>query len=108
MLKYVVKEINLFFFKCVPMFRHESKGKRRTSESSSSSQALLGTSADLFMIMVLLNFYLHVLMHYYFTASFDIFYRCFCLQGTSVSRHRQEDFLEALNDDSQHQMAGAW
>jgi hypothetical protein len=38
-------------------------------------------SADLFAIMVLLNFYLHVLIHYYFTASFDIFYRYFCLHG---------------------------
>jgi hypothetical protein len=58
--------------------------------------------------MVLLNFYLHVLIHYYFTASFDIFYHCFCLQDTSASRHRQEAFLEALNDEGQQQMAGAW
>jgi hypothetical protein len=53
------------------------------------------------VVMVLLNFYLHVLIHYYFTTSFDIFYRCFCLQGTSASRYRQEAFLEALNDEGQ-------
>jgi hypothetical protein len=99
MLKYVVKEINLLFFKCVQIFHHKSKGKRRTSDSLSSSQVRSGTSADLFMVMVLLNFYLHVLIHYYFTASFNIFYRCFFLQRTSASRHRQEAFLEALNDD---------
>jgi hypothetical protein len=57
--------------------------------------------------MVLLNFYLHVLIHYYFTASFDIFYHCFCLQGISASRHQQEAYLEALNDDGQQQMTGA-
>jgi hypothetical protein len=65
-------------------------------------------SADLFAVMVLLNFYLHILIHYYFTALFDIFYCCFCLQGTSASRHRQEAFHEALNDEGQQQMAGAW
>jgi hypothetical protein len=58
--------------------------------------------------MVLLNFYLHVLIHYSFTASFDIFYHCFSLQGTSASRHRQEAFLETLNDEGQQQMARAW
>jgi hypothetical protein len=57
--------------------------------------------------MVLLNFYLHILIHYYFTASFDIFYCCFYLQGTSDSRHRHEAFLEALNDEGQQQMDGA-
>jgi hypothetical protein len=57
--------------------------------------------------MVLLNFYLHVIIHYYVTASLDIFYHCFYLQGTSSSRHRQEAFLEALNEGQQH-MAGAW
>jgi hypothetical protein len=36
-LKYVVKEINLLFFKYVHMFCHKSKGKRRTGNSSSSS-----------------------------------------------------------------------
>jgi hypothetical protein len=30
------------------------------------------------------------------------------LQGTSASRHRQEAFLEALNDKGQQQMARAW
>jgi hypothetical protein len=28
-LKYIIKEINLLFFKCVQMFRHKSKGKDR-------------------------------------------------------------------------------
>jgi hypothetical protein len=52
--------------------------------------------------MVLLNFYLHVLIHYYFIAShFDIFYHCFCLQGTLASRHQQEAFLGALHDEGQ-------
>jgi hypothetical protein len=55
-------------------------------------------SADLFAVMVLLNIYLHVLIHYFFTVSFDIFYNYFCLQGTSASRHRREAFIEALND----------
>jgi hypothetical protein len=67
------------------MFHHKSKGKGRKGDSLSSSEARLGTSADLFAIMVLLNFYLHVFIHYYFAASFDIFYHCFCLQGTSAS-----------------------
>jgi hypothetical protein len=82
-LKYVIKEINILF-KCVQMFRHKSKRKGRKDDSS-SSQACSGTTADLFAILVLLNFYLHVLIHYFFTTSFDIFYHCFCLQGTSVS-----------------------
>jgi hypothetical protein len=55
-LKYVVKEINLLFFKCVQMFRLKSKGKGRKGDSSSSSQACSGTSTDLFVVMVLLNF----------------------------------------------------
>jgi hypothetical protein len=67
-----------------------------------------GTSTDLFPIMVLLNFYLHVLIHYYFTALFDIFYRYFCLQGISASRHWQEAFIEALNDAGQQEMDRAW
>jgi hypothetical protein len=83
--KYVIKEINLLFFKCVQMFCHKSKGKGKKGDISSSSQARSGTSVDLFMVMILLKFYLHVLIHYYFTASFDIFYRYFCLQGTSTS-----------------------
>jgi hypothetical protein len=78
-LKYVIKEINLLFFKCVQMFHHNSKAKGRKGDSSSSSEARLGTSADLFTVMILLNFYLHVLIHYYITGSFDIFYCCFCL-----------------------------
>jgi hypothetical protein len=85
-LKYVIKEINLLFFKCVQIFRHKSKGKGKKGDNLSSSQARPGISADLFAIMVLLNFYLHVLIHYYFSASFDIFYHYFCLQGTSASR----------------------
>jgi hypothetical protein len=106
-LKYVVKEINLLFFKCVQIFCHKSKRKGRKDDSSSSSQVCSGTSTDLFAVMVLLNFYLHVLIHYYFTTSFDIFYHCFYLQGTLAFRHRQEAFLEALNDEGDQQMAGA-
>jgi hypothetical protein len=90
------------------MFHHKCKEKARKGDSSSSYQARSATSADLFAIMVLLKFYLHVLIHYYFTASFDIFYHCFCLQGTSASRHRQEAFLEALKEEGQQQMTGAW
>jgi hypothetical protein len=87
------------FFKCVQMFHHKSKGKCKKGNNSSSSLARLGMPADLFAVMVLLNFYLHILIHDYFTASFDIFYRCFCLQGTSAYRHQHEAFLEALNDE---------
>jgi hypothetical protein len=108
MLKYVIKEINLLFFKCVQMFHHKSKGKGRKGDSSSPSQARLGTSTDLFAVMVLLNFYLHVLIYYYFTASFDIFYHDFYLHDTLASRHRQAAFLEALNNEDQQQMARAW
>jgi hypothetical protein len=78
-LKYVIKVINLLFFKCVQMFHHKSKGKGKKGDISSSSQARSGTSTDLFAVIVLLNFYLPVLVHYYFTDSFDIFYHCFCL-----------------------------
>jgi hypothetical protein len=60
------------------MFYHKSKGKDRKGNNS-SSQACSGTFADLFAVIVLLNFYLHILIHYFFIASFDIFYRCFCL-----------------------------
>jgi hypothetical protein len=87
------------FFKCVQMFRHKSKGKGRKDDNSSSSHACSGTSADLFAVMILLNFYLHVLIHYYLTASFNIFYHCFYLQGTLASRHRQEALPEALHDE---------
>jgi hypothetical protein len=83
-LKYDVKEINLLFFKYVQMFRHKSKRKRRTGNRSSSFQACSGMSVNLFTVIVLLNFYLHILIHYYFTALFDIFYHCFYLQGTSA------------------------
>jgi hypothetical protein len=86
-LKFVVKEINLLFFKCVHMFHHNSKGNRRAGDSSSSSLARSSTSTDLFTVMVLLNFDLHVLIYYQFTALFNIFYHCFYLQGTSTSRH---------------------
>jgi hypothetical protein len=55
--------------------------------------------------MVLLNFCLHVLIYYFFTTSFDIFYRYFCLQDTSASSHRQEAFIEALNDTDQQKIA---
>jgi hypothetical protein len=67
------------------MFRHKSKGEGKKDDNSSSSEVHSGTSADLFAVMVLLNFYLHVLIHYYFTALLDIFYYCFYLQGTSAS-----------------------
>jgi hypothetical protein len=83
------------------MFHHKSKGKGKKGDNSSSSQARSGMSADLFVVKVLLNFYLHVLIHYYFTSLFDIFYCYFCLQGTLASRHGQEAFLEALNDEFQ-------
>jgi hypothetical protein len=36
-LKYVIPEINLLFFKCVHMFCHKFKGKGRKGDSSSSS-----------------------------------------------------------------------
>jgi hypothetical protein len=83
-LKYVIKEINLLFLNCVQMFCLKAKWKGRKGDSS-SSQEHSGTSTDLFAVMVLLNFYLDVLIHYFFTASFDIFYHCFYLQGTSAS-----------------------
>jgi hypothetical protein len=59
-LKYVIKDINLLFFKCVQVFCRRSKGKGKKGASSSSSQARSGTSAELFAVMVLLNFYLHM------------------------------------------------
>jgi hypothetical protein len=63
-LKYVIKEINLLFFRCVHMFRHKSKRKCRMGDSLSSSQAWSGTSADLFAVMVLHKFF--------YTSSFII------------------------------------
>jgi hypothetical protein len=59
-LKYVIKEINLLFFKCVQLFRHRSKGKGKKGKISSSSQARSGTSTELFAVLVLHNFYLHM------------------------------------------------
>jgi hypothetical protein len=50
-LKYVIKEINLLFFKCVQMFHHKSKLKGRKGDILSSSQACSGTSADLFAVL---------------------------------------------------------
>jgi hypothetical protein len=61
------------------MFCHKSKGKGKKGDRSSSSQARSGMFAGLFAVMVLLNFYLHVPIHYYFIALFDIMYHCFCL-----------------------------
>jgi hypothetical protein len=81
----LLKEIIILFFKCVHMFCHKSKGKGRKGDILSSYQLRSGTSTDLFVVIVLLNFYLHVLIHYYFNASFDIFYHYFCLQGTLAS-----------------------
>jgi hypothetical protein len=77
----------------VQMFCHKSKGKGRKGDSSSSTQAHSGTSADLFAVMILLNFYLYTLIHYYFIASFDIFYCCFCLHSTSASQTNRRPFL---------------
>jgi hypothetical protein len=74
MLKYVIKEINVLFFNYVQMFHHKSKGKGKKGESSSSFQARSSTSADLFAAMILLNFYLHVLIHYYFIDSHLIYF----------------------------------
>jgi hypothetical protein len=103
----LLKRLIFYFSNVSKCFVISLRGKRRMSDSSSSSQACSGTSTDLFAVMVLLNFYLYVLIHFYFTTSFDIFYYCFCLQGTLASRHRQEAFLEALNDEGQQQMTRA-
>jgi hypothetical protein len=46
------------------MFHHKSKGKRRTRDNLFSSQARSGKSADLFVVMILLNFYLYVIIYY--------------------------------------------
>jgi hypothetical protein len=91
--------IYIYILKCVQMFHHKFKGKGRKGNNSSSSQVRSDMSTDLFVITILLNFYLYVLIHYYFTVSFDIFYRCFCLQGISATRHCQKAFLETLNDE---------
>jgi hypothetical protein len=59
-------------------------------ESSSSSQARSGTSVDLFVVMVLLNFYLYVLIHYYFIGShliyFIIIFYCMVLRPPDTDR----------------------
>jgi hypothetical protein len=38
---------------------------------------MLGHVHGLVSVLVLLNFYLYILIHYYFTASLDVFYHCF-------------------------------
>jgi hypothetical protein len=72
------------------MFHHKSKGKGKKGESLSSSQVHSGTSAVLFMIMVLHNFYLYVLIHYYFITShliyFIIVFVCRALQPPNTDR----------------------
>jgi hypothetical protein len=60
----LLKKLIFYFFKYVQMFLHKSKGKRRAGNSLSSSQAWSGTSANLFAVMVLLNFDLHMLIYY--------------------------------------------
>jgi flagellar biosynthesis protein FliP len=65
-MKYVVKEINLLFFKCVQIFRHKSKGKGKKVDSSSSSQARSKTSVDLFAVMIFIymsSFIITLLLH---------------------------------------------
>jgi hypothetical protein len=62
------------FFKCVQMFHHKPKTKDKKGKSSSSSQARSGMFANLLALMILLNFYLHVLIHYYFIASYLIYF----------------------------------
>jgi fatty acid desaturase len=99
--------INLLFLKYVHMFHHKSKGECKQGDSSSSSQAQSATSADLFAVIVLFNFYLHILIYYEFTASFDIFYPCFCLRDTSASRQRWEALLGVLNILKLEQPTGA-
>jgi hypothetical protein len=72
------------------MFHHKSKGKGKKGKSSSSAQARSGMSADLFAVMVLHNFYLLALIHYYFTAShliyFSIVFVCRALQPLDTDR----------------------
>jgi hypothetical protein len=51
--------------------------------------------------MVFFNFYLHVLIYFHFSVLFDIFYSCFCFQGTSASRQRKEAILGVFNDQEQ-------
>jgi hypothetical protein len=40
---------------------------------------------SLFVVMVLFNFYLHILIYYQFLALFNIYLLLFCLRGTSAS-----------------------
>jgi hypothetical protein len=56
--------------------------------------------------MVFFNFYLHMLIYFQFSVLFDIFYSCFCFQGTSASRQRKEAILGVLNDQEE-QSTGA-
>jgi hypothetical protein len=69
---------------------HKSKGKGKKGKSLSSAQARSSMSADLFAVMVLHNFYLHALIHYYFTAShliyFTIVFVCRTLQALDTDR----------------------
>jgi hypothetical protein len=65
-LKYVIKEINLLFSNVYRYFAISLRGKVRRRQFI----LVPCMSADFFAVMVLLNFYLHVLIHYYFTASF--------------------------------------
>jgi hypothetical protein len=81
------------------MFRHKSKRKGKKGESSSSSKARSGMSTDLFAVIVLPNFYLHVLIHYYFIASYLIYFIIVFVCSA---------FLGALDDEGQLEMAGAW
>jgi hypothetical protein len=77
------------------MFHHKSKGKTKKGESS-SSQARSGMSADLFAVMILLNFYLHVLNHYYFTTShliyFIVVFVCMALWPPDTDRRHSLGF----------------
>jgi hypothetical protein len=72
------------------MFHHKFKRKGKKGESSSSYQARSGTSADLFAVMILLNFYVYVLIYYYFIAShliyFIIVFVCRALRPPNTDR----------------------
>jgi hypothetical protein len=56
-------------------------------------------STDLFAVIVLPNFYLHVLIHYYFIASYLIYFIIVFVCSA---------FLGALDDEGQLEMVGAW
>jgi hypothetical protein len=87
------------------MWRHKSTsiGKHKQSDRASSTQA---RSGSLFAVMVFFNFYLHMQIYFYFSILFDIFYSCFCFQGTSASRQQKEAILGVFNDQEQ-QSTGA-